>query len=174
MKILLSRITLICGMGFVVLGNSTAIAQTVQWINHLDLIAGDASVTQASYASTQDFGLIIRSTTVGDVDSSGGNKVVSKALQIPSNSTITGIRLCYALSDTRSFVSAIRLSQVQAPESATILLDSPLRGSEGPVCVDSNATSIDPSLGALILDLRVNFGDTADRITVRSLGIITK
>jgi hypothetical protein len=42
----------------------------------------------------------------------------------------------------------------------------------GPVCVNSSATSIDPNPGALLLSLRVNFGNTADRIVVRGLGLL--
>ena len=41
----------------------------------------------------------------------------------------------------------------------------------GPVCVDSQATSIDPSTGAVLLSYRVNFGATSDRIVVRAVGL---
>ena len=34
--------------------------------------------------------------------------------------------------------------------------------------VDSTPTSIDPERGELLLSLRVNFGDTSDRIVVRA------
>jgi len=166
---------LVLGMGLLAFGPSTATAQTVQWINHLDLIAGDSSVTQTSYSSAFSFGLMIRSTTLGDRDSAGGNKVVSKGIQIPPSSTITGVRLCYSLSNARTFISDIRLSQVQDPPgSAIVLLEDPTpQDNPGPICVNSRTTSIDPSLGAVILDLRVNFGDTSDYIIVQSLGVIT-
>lgn len=42
----------------------------------------------------------------------------------------------------------------------------------GPVCVASAETTVDPSIGAVDLDLRVNFGSTADRIVVRGLGLV--
>jgi len=162
-------------MGFLA-GTSTARAQTVQWINHLDLIPGDTSVTQTSFTSTLDWGLVIQSTTLGVVDSYGGTKVVAKALQMPSSPTIMGVRICYYLSNIRSFVAQVRLAQAQSPDFVLVLLDSRLpNDNPGPVCIDSDPafTPIDPSLGTLMLYLAVNFGDTADRITIRSLGIIT-
>jgi len=46
------------------------------------------------------------------------------------------------------------------------------RMSTDPVCVDSEQISpIDPHIGPILLDLRVNFGNTADRIVVRGLGL---
>jgi len=155
---------------------STATAQTVQWINHLDLIPGDNSVTQTSFTSTLDWGLVVQSTTLGENDSYGGLKAVSKALQMPSSPTIIGVRICYLLSNTRSYVSQVRLAQAQSPDFMLVLLDSRLsHDNPGPVCIDSDPAfnPIDPSLGTLLLSLRVNFGDTTDRITIRSLGILT-
>lgn len=175
MKIVQLGMKLVLGLGLLAFGPSKASAQTVQWINHLDLIAGDSSVTQTSYTSVFTFGLMIRSTTLGDIDSMGGIKVVSKAIQIAPNSTITGVRLCYSLSNTRSFISQIRLAQVQDPPAfAIVMLDDPTpQDNPGPICVNSMTTLIDPSVGAVILSLRVNFGDTADSIIVLSLGVIT-
>ena len=168
-------IRLVFGMVFLAFG-STATAQTVQWINHLDLIPGDTSVTQTSYTSTFDWGLVVQSSTLGENDSYGGGKVVSKALQMPSSPTIIGVRICYLLSNMRTYVSQVRLAQAQSPDFMLVLLDSRLpHDNPGPVCIDSDPafTPIDPSLGTLLLSLRVNFGDTTDRITIRSVGIIT-
>ena len=41
----------------------------------------------------------------------------------------------------------------------------------GPVCVDSTTTTVDPGRGAVLVSLRVNFGDTSDKIVVRALGL---
>ena len=83
------------------------------------------------------------------------------------------MRICYELSATRSFINRIRLAQVQDPPStALVLMDDPTALTNiGPVCINSQSTSVDPAKGAVLLSLRVNFGDTSDRIVIRGLGI---
>lgn len=152
--------------------------EAVMWINHLDMLAGDPSVQVSFNAVTSGVGgglsgLIIESTTVGDTATPGGNKVVQKGTLVPPGYLVTGVRTCYELSNARSFITQVRLAQVQdPPASAIVRLDD---GTDlvdpGPLCVDSAATQIDPSEGELLLSLRVNFGDTGDRIVVRALGL---
>ena len=58
------------------------------------------------------------------------------------------------------------------PASAVVMLDDGTdQTNPGPICVDSTATTVDPGLGELLLSLRVNFGNTADKIAVRALGL---
>lgn len=151
---------------------------SLMWINHLDLLAGDASVLTSfnavnSGVGTGLSGLIIMSTTTGDMATGGGNKVVEKGLQVPPGFVITGVRVCYELSNARSFIDLIRLSQLQDPPStATVILDDGTNQvNPGPVCVDSAATTVDPALGAVRLDLRVFFGDPSDKIVLRAVGL---
>lgn len=153
-------------------------AQDPLWIDHLSLESGDSSVDTSANAVNSGVGgglagLVIESSTTGEVADGGGNKVVWRALELPPDYTVTGVRVCYELSSTRSFVSQIRLSQVEDPPSrALVRLDDPTdRTNRGPVCVNSASTSIDPAQGPLLLDLRVNFGDVSDRIVVRGLGV---
>src|SRR5437762_5167697 len=131
----------------------------IMWINHLELLPGDSSV--------------IMSNTTGDTATGGGNKVVEKGLQVPPGFLITGVRFCYELSNARSFIDQIRLSQVQDPPgTALVQLDEATHlVNPGPVCVDSAPTTVNPELGAVRLDLRVNFGDTSDKIVVRAVGL---
>ncbi len=155
--------------------NQTAL----MWINHLDLLPGGTEVL-TSFSSTSSgvgsglSGLIITSTTTGETLADGGNKVVEKGVQVPPNYNVTGVRVCYELSaGSTSFISQIRLAQLQDPPSSALVLldDATDLTSIGPVCVNSAATNIDPSLGAVRLNLRVNFGNTADKIVVRGLGL---
>ena len=113
------------------------------------------------------------STTTGDTAAGGGNKVVEKGLQVPPGFLITGVRVCYELSNPRSFIDQIRLAQVQDPPSTAVVLldDATHQVNPGPVCVDSAATTINPEPGAVRLDLRVNFGDTSDKIVVRAVAL---
>ena len=153
-------------------------AQHIQWVNHFDLLPGGAEVTTTFNSTSSGVGggltgLVIHSSTTGEAFSDGGNKVVHMALELPKETKITGVRVCYELSNARSFISQIRLAQVQNPPAiALVMLDD---GTDlvnpGPVCVNSASTSIQGEDGAVLLSLRVNFGDTSDLIVVRGLGL---
>ena len=150
----------------------------IMWVNHFDLLPGGAEVTTTFNSTSSGVGggltgLVIHSSTTGEIFSDGGNKVVQMALEIPKNTFIKGVRVCYELSSAASFISQIRLAQVQnPPATALVLLDD---GTDlvnpGPVCVNSAATSIVGEKGSVLLSLRVNFGNTADVIVVRALGV---
>jgi hypothetical protein len=151
---------------------------TIMWINHLDLLPGDPSVLTSFNAISSGVGsglsgLVIQSTTLGDTALSGGNKVVETGLQVPPGYLITGVRVCYQLSNFRSFITQIRLAQVQDPPSSAVVLldDGTDQFNPGPICVDSQPTSIDPRAGAVRLDFRINFGGQGDRIVIRAVGL---
>jgi len=150
----------------------------VMWIDHLALLPGDPSVKTSFNAVNSGVGgglsgLIIQSTTTGDQAQGGGNKVVETAVEVPPGFQITGLRICFENSNPRSFIEQVRLAQVQNPPStAQVKLDDPTHLNQaGPICVDSQPTSIDPSAGSVLLSLRLNFGNTADKIVVRGLAL---
>jgi len=150
----------------------------VMWIDHLSLLPGDPSVTTSNNAVNSGVGgglaaLVVHSSTKGEGAQGGGNKVVWTALEVPPGYSVVGVRICYELTNARSFISQVRLGQVQnPPASALVLLDDPTdHTAPGPVCVDVKSPSIDPAKGALLLELRVNFGNTSDRIAVRGVGL---
>lgn len=152
--------------------------EEVLWLNHFDLLPGDASVQTSYHAVTSGVGggltgLVVASTTTGDLAEGGGNKVVHMAAAVPPGHLVTGVRVGYELSSPNSYISQIRLAQVDDPPgSATVVLDDGTAQTDpGPVHVNSSAARFDPGDGALLLSLRVNFADTADRIVVRSLGL---
>jgi len=158
---------------------ATASAPALVWINHMALLSGNTTDLTTSFNSTSSgvggglAGLVIQSATTGSTFPDGGNKVVWRALEVPPHFVIKGVRVCYELTSSSSFITQIRLAQVQNPPStALVLLDdaTPLTN-VGPVCVDSATTTVDPSLGSVLLDLRVNIGNTADKIVIRGLGL---
>jgi hypothetical protein len=160
------------------LGTPAAHADELLWIDHLGFLAGDPSVSVSFNAVNSGVGgglsgLIVESTTTGEEAEGGGNKVIETAASVPPGYLVKGVRVCYENSSAASYLSQIRLAQVQdPPATATVLLDD---GTDlvdpGPICVDSAETEIDPAAGALLLSLRVNFGDTADRIVVRGVAL---
>jgi hypothetical protein len=148
----------------------------IMWINHFDLLPGDPSVTTSFNAVSSGLGLtglVVHSSTTGENASGGGNKVVHMGVQVPPGYLIKGVRVCYQLSNKRSFISQIRLAQIQTPPSSAVvkLDDGTDQTNPGPICVDSQPTTVDPSLGEVLLSLRVNFGNTSDIIVVRALGL---
>ena len=150
----------------------------IMWINHLDFLPGDPSVITSFNAVNSGVGgglsgLIVQSTTTGENAQGGGNKVVETGLQVPPGFLIKGVRVCYELSNSRSFISQIRLDQVQDPPSSALVLldDGTDQTNPGPICVNSQTTTIDPSKGAVRLSFRVKFGNTADKIVVRAVGL---
>jgi hypothetical protein len=161
------------GSGISAAGN-TAEAGELMWINHLDFLAGDPSVLLSFNAVSSGVGgglsgLIIHSTTAGEEAEGGGNKVVEKALPVPPGYLVDGVRVCYELTSDESFISQIRLAQVQdPPDNALVLLDDAADLTDpGPLCVDSISPSdpIAPSAGPLLLSLRVNFANPADELS---------
>lgn len=158
-------------------GPSGAVSGTM-WIDHLGFLPGDSSV-QTSFNAVNSgvggglSGLIIQSTTTGDTATGGGNKVVETAVSVPPGNKVTGVTVCYELSNNRSYIDQIRLAQVQNPPSTALVLldDATPQTNQGPICIHSQPTSIDPTVGPLLLSLRVNFTDTSDKIVVRGVGL---
>ena len=133
----------------------------LMWLDHLSLLPGDSSVQTSFNAVSSGVGgglsgLVIQSTTTGDTAPGGGNKVVHKALDVPPGLIIKGVRVCYELSNARSFITQIRLAQVQDPPATALVLldDGTNHTAPGPVCVDSTPCTIDPAKGPLLLSLR--------------------
>jgi len=154
---------------------------SLMWVSHLDLLAGDPSI-QTSFNSVSSgvghglSGLIIQSNTTGNSTSQGSEKVVQKALEIPPGHMIKGIRLCYELSNERTFINQVNILQIQNPpdRAVPILTDSSIFNNKGPVCINSQQSTspIDPTNGPLLLSLRINSGDPSDKIVIRGLGLL--
>ncbi|MGR8951371.1 MAG: hypothetical protein ACU83V_03015 [Gammaproteobacteria bacterium] len=158
----------------------------IKWVNHFDLLPGDDDLI-TSHKSTSSgvggglTGLVITSTTPGENFAGGGNKVVHMALELPKQTKINGVRVCYEYStNSSSVISQIRLAQVQnPPSSAVVMLDDGTDQTDpGPVCV--NSTLVKPAIkaidGPIILSLRINSGANfaTDKIVIRGLGILVK
>ncbi len=159
-------------------GKNRQAGGVLMWINHLDFLPGDPSVTVSFDATSSGVGaglsgLIIQSSTLGGRSPDSRNKVIEKGLQVPPGFLIKGVRVCYELSNSRTHFAQIRLDQVQDPPNRSIvrLEDSTPLTAVGPLCADSQNTTVDSSRGAVRLSFRINAGNTGDRIVLRAVGL---
>jgi hypothetical protein len=158
---------------------SQATPPTVMWIDHLSLLPGDASLKSSfnavsSGVGTGLSGLVIQSTTTGSQALGGGNKVVERGLDVPPGFTIQAVRVCYESTSGGTSIIQIRLAQVQDPPARALVLldDGTVQPAPGPVCVTSASTNVDPSQGAVLLSLRLNFNAVSDKLVIRGLGLV--
>jgi len=145
------------------------------WINHLALQSADSTILTATSNSAASgafpglSGLLIQ-------PAKAGASSVQMALDLPKDTKIVGVRVCYSNSGATSFISQISLGQVKDPAAPdTVITDTTALTSATPVCV--NSKSIKPPLrsrnGAIILSLGVT-ADPASKILIRGIGVLVK
>jgi hypothetical protein len=141
------------------------------WINHLDLVPGDATVVAANSSTPPvvggPSGLVVTAPAVVT------GKNLEMGLQVPPGYKVKGIAICYQDSNAASFISQVQLSQLTTASTVTNLLtDSTPQTSTSATCVDTAklATAV-----AGTLPLRLNVGVTivnaADAIVIRAVGL---
>jgi hypothetical protein len=110
----------------------------------------------------------ITSSRVGDL------QWIDLPLSIPSNVSIQKVIVCYQLSNARSFISQVRLSEEREPPGAVVRHDdgTDLKSTTA-VCYESHVKSLKPK-GAITLSLRLNFMDSADHIDIGAIGLLLR
>jgi hypothetical protein len=88
------------------------IMQETIWVSPTEYVTGDASL-EISYPFAGHPNTIVTSKTPGDL------KWFSMGLRLPQNVSIEDIIICYQVSNKRSFISQVRLSEMGAPDQAT-------------------------------------------------------
>jgi hypothetical protein len=184
---IIGSVAMVSGLANFGTANAAPPFPQVQWVNHFDLISGDPTVTTVTPQLNTTLGgglsgLQITSSTTGDVDHTGSNKVVYMALELPKQVKITGVRVCYELSDpgaNGSFIDQTRLAQIDRTDAhnALVQLDDPTHlDATGPICANSQLVSppIKASGGSTLLSFRVFFASTSDQIVIRTVGLLVK
>ncbi len=176
----------VIGLGSTNVANADADhSPQIQWVNYMDLVPGDPTVTSAVTLEhpsfgTNTLGLVITSSTTGDTDSNNENKVVTMALELPKQVKVTGVRVCYENSAPSStFIEQTRLAQLNNVDGSTAsvkLDDTTHLNATGPTCFTSSKVKpgIKASDGPIILSFRINTGNTADQIVLHSVGLKVK
>jgi hypothetical protein len=119
-------------------------------------------ITRGGFGNT----LRVSSSQAGDL------QWLSLPLSVIEGQMIKGVEICYELSNERSFISQIRLSEESEPPTATVIHDDGTDlTSTVATCYVSPVSDYLPS-GAVTLSLRLNYGDGGDRIYIGSVGLI--
>lgn len=134
------------------------------WISPTEWITGDPTL-KLSYPSVQHPAVEITATTPGDL------KWVFTGLRLPAGILIKAVRVCYQLSNKKSFISQVRLTEMQAPDVALVRHDDATDLlSTDPTCYVSNVGAYRPQ-GAVTLALRLKFAKKTDKITLGPVGV---
>ena len=90
---------------------------------------------------------------------------------IPSNWEANSVELCYALSDPNSYITQIRVTEMQTPDGATVIRDDGTDLTDtGPSCVTSSVFARLPE-GILTISIRFQFQDMSDEIEIGGIGL---
>lgn len=135
------------------------------WLSPTDFVTGDKSL-RITYPSVTHPAVEVKATAPGDL------KWISLGLKIPPFHEISAVQVCYQLSNSGSFISQIRLAEMRTPDQAVVRHDD---GTDllsvQPTCYRSQlATGYRPD-GAVLLELRLNFQNAVDTITLGAVGV---
>ena len=138
----------------------------VIWLGPTEYVTGDRSL-RIEYPSVNHPGAIVTSKIAGDF------KWISMSLRLPENATLEEVIVCYQVSHARSFISQLRLSEMGMPDHALVRHDDPTDlKSTTPARYSSRVPDIATAPGAAtMLELRLNFQNTADRIYLGAVGV---
>ncbi|MEN3332667.1 MAG: hypothetical protein V7641_2032 [Blastocatellia bacterium] len=140
-------------------------ATDILWLSPTDFVTGDKSL-KISYPSVTHPAVLVKAKTPGDL------KWIYLGLRVPLYHDIQAIHVCYQLSNRRSFISQVRLVEMQTPDQAVV------RHDDATDLLSTTATSYRSPLvrafrpgAAVSLALRLNFGSVADTITLGAIGM---
>lgn len=89
------------------------------WLSPIDFVTGDSTL-KLSFPSVKHPAVEVKSKKPGDL------KWVYMGLRLPPCSAIKAVRICYQLENSRSFISQVRLTEMQTPEQALVRHDDPI------------------------------------------------
>jgi parallel beta-helix repeat protein len=136
------------------------------WLSPTGFVTDDPSL-RLSYPYVSHSNTIVTCTSPGDL------KWISMDLRLPQNVNIGEIIVCYQVSNEKSFISQIRLTEMMTPDKAILIHDDGTDLKDmSPICYTSHVGGKVPSLGsAVTLALRLNFKNTTDKIMLGAVGI---
>ena len=134
------------------------------WLSPTSYVTGDPTL-RVSYPFASHPSTIVTCTTPGDF------KWVSMGLHLPSNAQIEQVVICYAVTNSRSFIAQTRLAEMTTPNHANVLHDDPTHLTSTTPTSYNSAISAPIPTGAVMLELRLDFQHTNDEILLGAVGV---
>jgi hypothetical protein len=135
------------------------------WLSPTGFISGDPTL-QISYPFVSHPGTVITCTAPGDL------KWISIGLHLLPDAIIEDIIVSYELSSSQSFISQVRLTDMTAPNSATVLHDDPTPLKSTTTGTYTSHTGGLRAAGAATVHLRLNFQNVHDEIRLGPVGAV--
>jgi hypothetical protein len=154
--------------------DAQALSGQIQWLDHLHMLPANSDDLTIKYNGIQQRGIIVTSNSLGNVFPTGGHKSIDLAYGLEPEQLVNGVVVCYKTDNSRTFIGQIRLSQMSTAEPNVTFVREDLGvtlDSTSPVCEEFETVDIDPSAGTLFISLRLDVGDTSDRVIVYGLGV---
>ena len=154
-------------------------ADVMMWLDHLGSQLDD-TIIDTSFTvlrSKVGRGLApwdIHSTTLGIPGFLVGNKEVDIKVNTIPEYNIVGLKVCYELSEPRTYICHLRFEQVKNPSAlSSVSLDYTTKlTNKGRTWMRSVPILINPDNGNVRLSFRINTGNPADYIRVRAIGLV--
>jgi hypothetical protein len=136
----------------------------ILWSSPTDYVTGDPRL-RLSYPFAGHPSMVVTAKSRGE------NMWVAMGLHLPPRVSIDEVSICYQVSQQRSCITAVRLSELDIPDYPIVrhLDTSPLNGTTSQ-CYRSTVNGFVPAL-AIVLELRLRFEHTKDRIMLGAVGI---
>ncbi|MGH2720398.1 MAG: hypothetical protein ACRDJO_02185 [Actinomycetota bacterium] len=147
------------------------LGEDLVWVDHLRLSpAGTGVMVVHDAVGTGQSGLVVLPRTTG---SAGEAYLLETVLEVPPGFHLRAVRVGFEASSPECCIDLIRLSQLNDPPDAAILLvdDDRARRAAGPAAVEVEAPSIDATAGPVVLTLGFAFEDPRGWVTIRGLGL---
>jgi hypothetical protein len=140
------------------------VPDTTYWTSAVGAIATDTTLNlvRGAFGNT----LEVACTSIGDL------KWIALPFLLPADRVIKKVLVCYQLSNARSFISQVRLTKETLPPSAVVQHDDPTDLTSTIPALYESAVGNVATDGAITLELRLNFTNTADKVSIGAIGIV--
>jgi hypothetical protein len=146
----------------------SAIDRTV-WISPLNFVVSEGAQDWEALSISRGFAdnaIRVKSKRSGDL------RWILLPLPIPTDLKIKKLSVCYQLSNSRSLISQIKLTEQKEPPSTTVIHDDSTElTSTTSTCYESNVGGWQPQK-AITLGLGLKFGNASDHIDIGAIGVI--
>lgn len=147
------------------------LSEDLVWVNHFQLAPAGIGVMVAHDAvGTGQSGLVVLPRTASPA---GDEYLLETVLEVPPGFHLRALRVGFEASSPECCIDLIRLSQINDPPDAAILLmdDDRVHRAVGPAAVEIEAPSIDSTAGPVVLTLGFAFDDPQGWVAIRGLGL---